>query len=598
MLTKQFLNLLTLSAVFAANAETLTVESDLAVEGSLSINNSTIEVTDPINPELIDLSSLATEDYVDSKISSFEDKNLLDLSSWTIGSGSTGIFIKDNGLASEYNVREWDITPFGSRGIIWKGLDNLNSPHDGGWSEAYFDVDHTKTYRFSVWLKKVNSKDGATYFGTTYVHPDNDPDKSKELLNLDGSKNWNPYFWSGDLPELDKWYLLVGYVHGSGDASTTSYGKMYDGETGEVITNLRDFKFQEINTKASHRAFFFGSSNTNDAQYQYAPRVDIVNGNEPSIAALLGGVSNASISYVDDKVDQLASDAIVDKTYLGHSNFTPLPRIDDPITRNYFASADKRFDVSYTGVLENVNLGRMFDGTTNGYIYNRINPGESVTLTIDLTAKGNSSLAYPNGRIYISTYYTRGFQVVGARMQYMSNPFDSNNPFIVKDLVNNVKSLRESGVYKDTLWQISVDSTHYAQILEIDLHNPGTELMSIAEIEYILDRPLSRFGSVITKYGPETLHHTLNFKNAAGDETMALNPETGVISAKSITLEESTITDDNQLTTKAYVDSIIPSASELLHPNSGAVVLYVDTDGSVKLSNPSSDIPMGSFTTE
>ena len=61
-------------------------------------------------------------------------------------------------------------------------------------------------YRFSILAKKINSH-GGTLRGSWGVN------------YLTGSPNSNPYFWAGDLPELDKWYLVVGYIHGSNDPS-------------------------------------------------------------------------------------------------------------------------------------------------------------------------------------------------------------------------------------------------------------------------------------------------------------------------------------------------------------------------------------------
>jgi|TARA_B100001964_G_C14018805_1_gene502833 hypothetical protein len=78
---------------------------------------------------------------------------------------------------------------------------------------------------------------------------------------LDGSLNANPYFWTGDLPELDKWYLLIGYIHGSGDPSTISHGGIYDGETGEKISGtspfiMKDYKNNGTATTQRQRTYF------------------------------------------------------------------------------------------------------------------------------------------------------------------------------------------------------------------------------------------------------------------------------------------------------------------------------------------------------
>lgn len=205
-------------------------------------------------------------------------QNLLDMSDWTVGTGSTSGF-GQNGATSE-NTREWGIGPHGERAILWKGSPDGSYHGDGGWNGATFAIDHTKMYRYAVWIKKTNSTDGTTYFGCY--------GGTGSVTTLSGGPHSNPYFWAGDLPELDKWFLLVGYIHGSGDNSTTSYGRIYDGVTGKALWNFSDFKFQTSATIAVHRTYLFYDYNTSDRQYFYAPRVDEVNGNEPSIAELLG----------------------------------------------------------------------------------------------------------------------------------------------------------------------------------------------------------------------------------------------------------------------------------------------------------------------
>ena len=204
-------------------------------------------------------------------------KNLLNVN-WALGSGSIGAF-GQNGSATE-NVREWGETPYGGRGILWKAVPDAVSGADGGWGYSNIPIDHTKTYRLSVWVKKTGNTDGTTYFGTTQ--------SETQILNLAGTGNSNPYFWASDLPELNKWYLLVAYVHGSGDTTTTSYGRIYDGTTGKAVVNMTDFKFPTSATVLTHRTYLYYNTNTTNRQYWWSPRVDEVNGDEPGIGGLLG----------------------------------------------------------------------------------------------------------------------------------------------------------------------------------------------------------------------------------------------------------------------------------------------------------------------
>jgi len=212
-------------------------------------------------------------------LNSIHAQNLLDLTGWTVGSGTSGVFVM-NGHATE-NIREWGDGPNGNRVILWEARPEGASNQDGGWKSQQFAIDHVQTYRFSVWLKKTNSTTGSSYLGCSNV------------TNLAGVADNNPYFWSGKLPQLDKWYLLVGYIHGSGDNSTVNYGGIYDGVSGIKVISTVDFKFAVGATTTSHRSYLYYDSNVNGRQFFYAPRVDLVNGNEPSLSELLG-IQNAS----------------------------------------------------------------------------------------------------------------------------------------------------------------------------------------------------------------------------------------------------------------------------------------------------------------
>jgi len=221
-------------------------------------------------------------------------QNLLDLSGWTIGQQSTGVF-GTIGESNE-NVREWGEGPLGNRVVLWKAQPNGGGNDDGGWNSQAFPVNSASLHRFAVWIKKTNSNDGTTLFGCSYFGHTN-------TLNLDGAGNGNPYFFAGDLPELNKWFLLIGYVHGSGDISAENYGGVYDSVSGLKVADCVDFKFAVGATEYNHRAYLYYDSTIADRQYFYGPRVDVINGNEPPIESLLGLSSKASsLAYFPDKV--------------------------------------------------------------------------------------------------------------------------------------------------------------------------------------------------------------------------------------------------------------------------------------------------------
>ena len=204
------------------------------------------------------------------------DCNLVNDSTWTIGSGVVSGF-SNNGAASE-NSREMGKNHVGEDVVLWKASPDAQSGADGGWNSIYYTINNTKTHRFSVWIKKTNSNDGKTYFGCRSIN---------NILRLNGTVENNPYFWAGDLPKLNRWYLVVGYVHKHTYNLTLNLGRIYDGVTGEAVKTITDFKFNDTATKVQHRSYLYYDTNTEDRQYFYAPRIDELSGCEPSINELL-----------------------------------------------------------------------------------------------------------------------------------------------------------------------------------------------------------------------------------------------------------------------------------------------------------------------
>ncbi|QLG44894.1 T9SS type A sorting domain-containing protein [Costertonia aggregata] len=220
-------------------------------------------------------------------------QNLLenDLDDWTVGTGSSPGF-SALGTTQENN-REYGIGPFGDNVLLWKATPDSQSNGDGGFISKKHAIDNTKDYRLSVWIKKTNSNTGSTYFGCSTWN-------EGEVLNRNGTENNNPYFFSADLPELDKWYLLVGFIHNSSFNGTDDIGGVYDPVTGNKVRRLRDFKFKSTATATRHRTFLYYDTNTTDRQYYFAPRMEQINGNEPSINRLLGKENITSLVFTYD----------------------------------------------------------------------------------------------------------------------------------------------------------------------------------------------------------------------------------------------------------------------------------------------------------
>lgn len=221
-------------------------------------------------------------------------QNMFNLSGWTVGSGSVTDFGKYGATTS--NIRELGYNHVGDNVVLWKAVPDAASNAEGGIYSAYKNIDNTKTYRLSVWVKKTNSNDGRTYFGChSYVSGTH-----HTLSVSSGAVNTNPYFWSGDLPKLNHWYLLVGYVHAN-NYTGAKLGKIYDGETGEVVLDVAtDFKFSSTATNLRLRAFLYNDPNLEDRQFLYEPHMELVDGTESSITQLLKINSNSKLLFAYD----------------------------------------------------------------------------------------------------------------------------------------------------------------------------------------------------------------------------------------------------------------------------------------------------------
>ena len=206
--------------------------------------------------------------------------NLLWNFPWSVGKGSLSIY-RENGFP---NYREMHPTPFGYSDIVWKGVSNGTDDPGGGFNAYSCTIDHTKPYRMSCWFKRT-SAEGSSFFGAN---------SSSNTVQVYSNGAWaekrNFYFWSGDLPRLNKWYLLVGYMYGSGATKTTADSRagVYDPTTGKQVLSFSNVSRNYPNcTTNGIRVYQYYCHQENIPAYFWRPRVDLLDGREPSIEELL-----------------------------------------------------------------------------------------------------------------------------------------------------------------------------------------------------------------------------------------------------------------------------------------------------------------------
>ena len=234
------------------------------------------------------------------------DNNLLDASTWTIGASSVTGFTF-NGAADE-NALISDTDPFGNPAVIWKAYSPDGSA-DGGWNSTSVDIDHTKLYRLSVWInRKVTGTDGRFYFG---LYGMSSSDSNVGVLTRSGGTNTtNPYSYyssqpptSAELPQ-DEWKLIVFHVWPSGSGTGSNKGDTgiwnTDGTKRNVTTPTTpgDFVWNTTNGKVRHRTYlFYSEGDASVIQHWCYPRIDLVDGTEPSINDLINNRTNSLYWY-------------------------------------------------------------------------------------------------------------------------------------------------------------------------------------------------------------------------------------------------------------------------------------------------------------
>lgn len=227
-----------------------------------------------------------------------DDPNILRPKLWTTGTGGVSGFGSDNGSASE-NHRIIGTDPYGNDAVIWEARPDSSSGADGGWNTNRFSIDNTKLYRFSVWVRRTVYDDGRFYFGTRGYGSTNG------VLRRDsGNNTTNPYYWTssdppttGQLPQ-NEWVLVVAHnwPAGSGTGAEHPDSGRYTVSAGRYGNINRDYVWRNETVEALHRSYLYYSTQTTPRQQWVYPRVDIVDGNEPSIDDLLNNrVNNANL---------------------------------------------------------------------------------------------------------------------------------------------------------------------------------------------------------------------------------------------------------------------------------------------------------------
>ena len=219
--------------------------------------------------------------------------SVINSTSWSLGSGSATGY-NQNGATAE-NERVTGTDPFGKSATVWETRPQGNNADDGGWNTDWYNIDNTKLHRFSVWVKRTTDTSGGTFYLGLYGNASGI--RRTDNNTVEGNPYWDCRGTSGFVKDV--WYLVVGHCY--------PYNTTYTGqhpESGIYTVAGGTTKVASINacnigadvkwagsdvTQTLHRCYHFYCGDSTTRLQLFDPRIDVIDGTEPSIKDLLSG---------------------------------------------------------------------------------------------------------------------------------------------------------------------------------------------------------------------------------------------------------------------------------------------------------------------
>ena len=210
--------------------------------------------------------------------------------------------------------------PFNIDSSVWEAYANTTiETYGGGFitpsRDTYLTIDPTKKYRFSSWVRVKSANNNSLVY--TGIEPSFGLPNDNVLVRTTGAETNNAYFYynySNSLPQ-EEWFLTVSHVWAanSGVGVIDSNSKNYY-SNGASFGIMTDYVFKANSSKVAYKAFIHGNSNA-VVQF-FEPRIDMVNGLEPSISTILNTgpgfriYSSSDLVYGNDLIDVKIKDKI------------------------------------------------------------------------------------------------------------------------------------------------------------------------------------------------------------------------------------------------------------------------------------------------
>jgi hypothetical protein len=255
-------------------------------------------------------------------------RSLINWDSWTAGSGGASGY-GANGSTVE-NERLSAADPWGYNNIVWETRPTGTTDADGGWNTDWINIDRSKLYRFSVWVRRTSSTTGGTFYFGMYANGDGS--RRTDNSAVEGNAYWDcrNISWMTQ----NQWYLVVGHVY---PYNTTYTGRHPDsgtytttGRFGDVNgcnIGSGDLKWSANSTQGLHRTYHYYCPDATSRLQFYQPRIDLIDGTEPTIDDLL---KNAESTWYDVS------------GYNRHFTWQTTPVFTRSSNASYFSTVDRR----------------------------------------------------------------------------------------------------------------------------------------------------------------------------------------------------------------------------------------------------------------
>jgi hypothetical protein len=213
--------------------------------------------------------------------------NLINTRLWLPGTtGSQGTFTELVTFASAKNAVALAGGPLGTIEPVWtattlpaavSAVNDVNGGFEYTVTSHADDFDPKHSFRFSAFVK-TDSTSGTLNFRCFDT-----------VVGLNGQPVSTPAFLSDFvLPQQNKWYLLIGVVHGSTFTGDDATSGIYDPATGLKVVDGLTYK-SKAGVETQKLRIYRQNASVNGSKFEIArPRIDIITGEEPSIRALFG----------------------------------------------------------------------------------------------------------------------------------------------------------------------------------------------------------------------------------------------------------------------------------------------------------------------